>query len=529
MDFYEELFKPEESMEDKIKVTKKLDENLKNIKDILKHNDDVVYREFNSGKDQKLNFATVYVEGLADKDTVHEHVLRNLMLLARMAPPDVNTMREKVYELVRDGAISVTGIQEIEDLNKGINNVLSGETILLIDKLDKIIVMPTRSWPNRGVSEPETEAVIRGSREGLVETMRFNTALVRRRIRDPNFKIKQMQVGKRSKTDIAVMFIDEVVNKDILEQVVNRIKRIDVDRILESGDIEQLIEDNYRSPFPQVQTTERPERLAAAIYEGRVGIVVDNTPFALIVPTTFNSFMQSVEDYNERFIIGNAVRILRYLAVFISLFLPAVYIAISSYHPGMIPTELALYIAGSRDGVPFPSFIEALIMELALELLREAGIRLPGPIGATIGIVGGLVLGQAAVEAGIVSSLMVIVVAITAIAAYTTPSYSFAISFRLLRFVYMVFSAVFGLYGVMLAFLITLTHLCNLKSFGVPYLTPFDIYNINLKDFRDSFIKLPLHKMKKRPNFIQSKDRDRLVDHGHSSNLRKGEDDRGQK
>lgn len=526
MGVYEKIFEPKEDTRDKIKITKSLDQNLKKVKEILNNCDDIVYREFSVGSSQKLKFATIYVDGLIDKDLIHNYVYESLMLQARMTEPEVHSMREKVYELVKDGTISVSDIKEIEDLNMVVDSILIGETVLLIDKWDKALVIASRGWPSRGVAEPETEAVIRGSREGFVETMRFNTALVRRRIRDPKFKVKQMQIGERSKTDVAIMFMDGITNTNLLKQVVARLKKIEIDSILESGYIEKLIEDNWRTPFPQIQTTERPERVAGAVYEGRIGIIVDNTPFALIIPTTFNSLMQSPEDYNERFLIGNAIRILRYVAMFLSLFLPAIYIAMTSYHPGMIPTELALYIAGSRDGVPFPSFIEAFIMEAALEILREAGIRLPGPIGATIGIVGGLVLGQAAVEAGIVSSLMVIIVAITAIAAYTTPSYNFGISFRLLRFGYMAFAALLGLYGVALAFLITLIHLCNLKSFGVPYLTPFDIYNISLKDFKDSFIIAPLHRMKKRPAFISQKDEDRLIDHGHRSNLEEGEDKR---
>ncbi len=527
MGFYEELFEPREDIRDSIPITKKLEKNLDTIKDILNNCDDVIYREFSVGEDQKLKFATVYAEGLADKNLVNEYVLKNLMLLARMTAPDVKTMREKIYDLVKDGVLSVSDIKEVDDINLVIDNILTGETVLLVDKWDKALVIASKGWPMRGVQEPETEAVIRGSREGLVETMRVNTALVRRRIRDPKFKIKQLQIGKRSKTDVAVVFIEDLVNTNILKMVVTRLKNIDTDNVMESGIIEQYIEDEYRSPFPQMQVTERPEKIAAAVYEGRIGIIIDNTPFAIIVPSTFNSMMQSPEDYNERFLISNVIRILRYISMLLSLFLPALYIGITSYHPGMIPTELALYIAGSRDGVPFPAFIEAFIMEAALEILREAGVRLPGPIGATIGIVGGLVLGQAAVEAGIVSSLMVIIVAITAISAYTTPSYSFAISFRILRFVYMAFSAVLGLYGVMLAFLITLTHLCNLKSFGVPFLTPFNIYNISLKDFKDSFVRAPIHKMKDRPAFVTGKDKDRSIDHNRRSNLEKDEDYNG--
>ncbi|WIF96005.1 spore germination protein [Caminicella sporogenes] len=507
MDFYENLFEFSENDKDKIKIDKNIDKNLGKIKEIFKYCDDVIYREFKVGKEQKLKFATIYVEGLADKNLVNEYVLKNLMVLSRITKPDANIMREKIYELIKDGVLSVSDLKEIDDINLVVDNILTGETVLIIDKWDKAIVIASKGWPMRGVQEPETEVVIRGSREGFIETLRINTALVRRRIRDPKFKIKQMRIGSMSKTDVAVLFIEGLASKDTLKQVVERLKKIDIDSILESGYIEQLVEDNYRSPFPQMQYTERPEKVAGALYEGRIAIIVDNTPFALIVPTTFNSLLQSIEDYNERFIIGNAIRILRYIAVMMSLILPGLYIAMTSFHPGMLPTVLALYIAGSRDGVPFPAFIEAFIMEMSLELLREAGIRLPSPIGATIGIVGGLVLGQAAVEAGIVSSLMVIVVAITAIAAYSTPNYSFAIGFRILRFAFMAAAAFLGLYGLMLAFVITLTHLCNLKSFGVPYLSPFNIYNINFKNFRDTFIKAPLCKMKKTPNIINGRDK----------------------
>jgi spore germination protein len=293
--------------------------------------------------------------------------------------------------------------------------------------------------------------------------------------------------------------------------VKERIDNIDIDAIMESGYIEQLIEDSWRSPFPQMQHTQRPDVVAAALYEGRVAVVVDNTPFVLLVPATIVTLIQSAEDYYERPFITAAVRLLRLGAMIMSLVLPSLYIAVTSYHPGMLPTDLALYVAGSRANVPFPAFIEAFIMEAALELLREAGIRLPGPIGSTIGIVGGLVLGQAAVEAGIVSPLMVIVVALTAIAGYSSPSYSLAISYRLLRFVMMAFAAVLGLYGVIWVVLAILIHLCNLKSFGVPYLTPFVATETAVKDFKDVFIRVPLRYMKSRPQYLRPGDSTRLA------------------
>jgi len=527
MGFYEELFRQNKDEGKRIPIKKNLDDTLKKVKEILNNCDDIIYRDFNVGEKQRLRFTTVYAEGLADKDLINENIIKNLMIHARLTDPKATSMREKVYELVKDGTLSVSEIKEVDDINSAIENILIGETLLFIDNWDKALVIASKGWPMRGLAEPETEVVIRGPREGLVETMRVNTALIRRRIRDPKLKVKQLKIGRRSQTDVAVMFIEELVNNNILETVVNRLKNMDVDKVFESGIIEQYIEDSWRSPFPQMQATERPERVAAAIYEGRIAIIVDNTPFVLMAPATFNSMMQSSEDYYERFGVSSFVRILRYIAVFISLLLPALYIGITSYHPGMIPTELVLYIAGSRDGVPFPAFIEAFIMEAALEILREAGIRLPGPIGATIGIVGGLVLGQAAVEAGIVSNLMVIVVAITAISAYTTPSYSLAIVIRILRFIYMIFAAVLGLYGVMLALIITLTHLCNLKSFGVPYLSPFNIYNISLRDFKDTFIRAPLPMMKRRPDFVKGRDKIRAKESKRRSNLKKDEDYNG--
>ncbi|SHI72311.1 spore germination protein [Geosporobacter subterraneus DSM 17957] len=511
MDFFKELFsKKKNNPREKIPVKKDYHENLDRIKEILAGTDDVVYREFKVGKQQKMHFATIFIDGLADKDLLNESVLKSLMLLSRMAELDLHSLREKVYEVIRDAALSVSDMREVEEINEAVDNILSGETLLIFDNWEKIVVIATKKWPSRGVTEPSTETVIRGAQEGFTETMRMNTALIRRRIRDPKLCIKQMQIGRRSKTDVAVIYIEEIVNKAVLKMVKERLDYIDIDNIMESGYIEQLIEDEWRSPFPQIQHSQRPDVVAAALYEGRVVILVDNTPFALIAPATITALLQSPEDYYERFFIASAIRLLRYFSLGTALLLPAIYIAITSYHPGMLPTSLALYVAGSRNNVPFPAFIEAFIMEGAIELLREAGIRLPAPIGATIGIVGGLVLGQAAVEAGIVSPLMVIVVALTAMAAYSTPSYSFAIAFRLLRFMLMAAAAFLGLYGVMLALLMILTHLCNLKSFGVPYLSPYAASSTTFNDFKDSFIKVSLRFMQKRPQYLHREDSTRL-------------------
>ncbi|TCO78737.1 spore germination protein [Marinisporobacter balticus] len=511
MGFFEDLFADKKEDERiKMPVKKDYQENLDKIKEILGSCDDVIYREFNMAKEQKLKCVAIYAEGLIDTNLLNDYVLRNIMGLSLDTDIEFRSVKQKIYEAVKDGVIAVSDIKEVDDINAGIDSILSGDTVLILDKWDKILVIASKGWPMRGVSEPSTETVIRGPSDGFTETLRINTALVRRRIRDPKFKIKQMQLGQRSKTDIAIMYIEETVNKSILKMVKERLDKINIDAILESGYVEQLIEDDWRSPFPQIQHTQRPDVVAAGLYEGRIALIIDNTPFSLLVPATIVTLLQSPEDYNERFFIGSAIRILRFLSIVIALLLPSFYIAVTSYHPGMLPTDLALYVAGSRMNVPFPAFIEAFIMEAAFEVLREAGVRLPGAIGGTIGIVGGLVLGQAAVQAGIVSPLMVIVVALTAIAAYTTPNYSIAISFRLLRFVLMIFSGVLGLYGIILGLILIFTHLCNLKSFGVPYLSPFVASEMTMKDFKDVFVRVPLRMMKKRPEFLHRSDSDRL-------------------
>lgn len=485
-----------------------LDKNLGYFKDKLKDCDDVVYREFRVGSKQQYGFALIFVDGLIDRNMINEEVLKSLMLDIRRANMNPGVFSRNIFTLAFNGAVTTGEVEEEEYLDKAIVSLLAGDSLLLIDGYKKVIVIGSKGWPNRGVQEPQTEAVIRGSRDGFSETLRINTALLRRRLRDPELKIKQIRLGVRSKTDVAIAYMDNIVDKKVLDEVEKRLRSINMDGILESGYIEQFIEDSWYSPFPQVQNTERPDRVAAAILEGRVAIITDNTPFVLLVPVTINMLFQSAEDYYERWFIASFIRIMRYVSAFISLTLPAIYIAITSYHPGLISTDLALYIAGTRTGVPFPAFIEAVIMEMTLELLREAGIRLPGPIGQTIGIVGGLVIGQAAVQAGLVSPIMVIVVAVTAISSFALSSYSIGISFRFLRFFLIALSAAFGLFGVMLGLLIMLTHLCSLKSFGIPYLSP--LVGNTYYEMGDSFIRVPLIAMHRRPKTLSGRNMIRI-------------------
>jgi spore germination protein len=477
----------------KDEIATKVDDNVAYIKDLLNGSSDIVYREFYIGD---FKSALIYIDGMGDKLLLDDYVLETLMIRGSSI--------SKVEE-IKDKILTVTDLREIKKLTEGINAVLSGDTLMFIDGLQTCYVIATRSWPARSVSEPSGETAIRGGRDGFTETIRFNTALVRRRIRDTRLKISPKSLGTRSKTDIAIMYISDIVNKNALDELLKRIDTINIDAVLDSGYVEQLIEDSPFSVFPQIENTERPDVVASALYEGRIAILVDNSPFAIIVPTTLPNLFQAPDDYYQRWVNGSLVRIIRFVSIIISLTLPSLYVAVTSFHTAIIPTKLAYFIAASREGVPFPAFVEALIMEVSMGLLLEAIARLPKPIGATIGIVGGLIIGQAAVTAGVVSPIMIIIVSITTITSFTTPNYGITSAFRILRFLLIIASSILGLYGIMIGLIFILIHLVRLRSFGIPYLSP--LVNPRITDFKDMYIRFPLKYFKKRPEYMDTEDK----------------------
>lgn len=469
-----------------------LDENIDYIKGLLKDVSDIVYREFYIGE----NKATLtYIDGMADKILINNFVLESLML-------EKTSIR---VEDIEKRFLTVSDMRNEKDLNKAVNSMMAGDTMLFIDNFTACYVISTRFWPARGVSEPSGETVVRGGRDGFTETIRFNTALVRRRIRDTRLKVIPKSLGSRSKTDTVIMYMEDIADKAIVDETMKRIERISIDSILDSGYVEQLIEDSKWSIFPQVQSTERPDVVASALYEGRVAVLVDNSPFVLIVPATLPVFFQSPDDYYQRWAYGSMFRIIRLIAVFMSLVLPALYVAVTSFHVSISPTKLAYFIAASREGVPFPAFVETIIMEVSLALLTESTIRLPKPIGSTIGIVGGLIIGQAAVSAGIVSPIMIIVISITTITNFTTPNYEVAMAIRIIRFLLIIAASFIGLYGIVLGLILLLIHLIRLKSFGISYLSP--LVNPNIRDFKDVYIRLPWDSFKERPKYLNTKDK----------------------
>lgn len=486
-------------------ISKDVEWNVKTVKRILgEESGDIVIRRFKIGGNKEYSAALLFVDGLADKALIDNFLLRTSMVNLRSKDPNEPVKKDNIYHILEQYGLTINEIAEITNLQKAIRASLNGDTVFFIEGSEKAFGTNTKGWEHRGVDEPGAESVVRGPREGFTETLRVNTALVRRRLKDPDLRVKQFAVGERTNTDVALMYIDGVVEKDLLKKIETRIKKIEIDGALESGYIEQLIEDNHWSPFPQIQYTQRPDKITGNILEGRVAIIVDGTPFALIAPAVFSQFWQSPEDYYERFWISSFIRLIRLISMFIALMGPSLYIAFSSFHPEMIPSELLIAMAAGRSTVPFPSIVEALILEVAIEILREASVRLPGPIGPTIGIVGALVIGESAVRAGLVSPIMVIVVAITTIGSFASPSYNAAISVRLLRFPMMIMAATFGLYGIMLFLLLVILHVSALKSFGVPYIAPLSPLHFN--DLKDIVFRAPLEWMKKRPVTIKPQD-----------------------
>lgn len=467
----------------------------------LGHNWDIHFREFHIGNTGN-RAAIVFLKGLCDKELIDKHILKSLM--NGLSESSTLIRGYELQQLIANEILPVSDLIDESNVMNSVRKVLTGSTVLIVDGIPSVFIIGTAHGKTRNLEEPVSEALVRGPRVGFTEKLSVNTSLLRQHGENQHLSIIEMEVGERIKKQLVLAYIDEIVEPDLVKEVRKRIETINLDDVAESGYIEQLIEDNYLSPFTQVQSTERPDRVVAALLEGRVAILLDGTPFALIVPVTFNMLLQSPEDYYERWLPSSLIRLLRYFAAGITLFGPSLYIAFVSFHQGLIPTKLALSMMGTRQGVPFPALIEALIMEVAIEILREAGLRLPKPIGPTMGIVGGLVIGEAAVQAGIVSPIMVIVVALTAISSFAIPQYNAGITLRMLRFVSMFSAALFGLYGIILFFLFLCSHLVKLKSFGVPYLSPTVPYRAG--DWKDFMVRMPFRVMKHRPRLLKPKD-----------------------
>nr|WP_233531632.1 spore germination protein [Paenibacillus alkalitolerans] len=488
-----------------VKVTSDLQEMLATANNLLGENDDFEVREFHIFG--KFPAAMLYITDLVNQTMVNTEVLKSFMYLPRQLE-DKHIELSQLKDIILQDALYHSKGKAKDRLNEAIEAVLRGKTVVFVDGLDQAFVVETRKVEKRAIDQPATEQVIRGPREGFIEQLQTNLGLLRYRLPSTDFRVKTMKIGRITKSKVAVCYIKGIVNDALVEEVQRRLSAIDIDGVLDVGQLEQFIEDNHITPFPQVQNTERPDKAVANMLEGRVAILVDGSPFALIVPTVFNQFYQVTEDYTERFLLVSFIRLARLIALVFSLITPSLYVAVISFNPELIPTEFAVAVAGGRAGVPFPSVVEVFVMEVSMEVLREATVRLPQQVGGALSIVGVLVIGQAAVSAGFVNPITVVVIALTTIGSFATPAYNAALALRLLRFPLVILAGMFGLYGVMVGLILIANHLLSLRSFGVPYITP--LVPGNFQGMKDTVIRAPLWWMKKRPSFLHTPNRTRL-------------------
>lgn len=480
-------------------ISKKLDYNLHSVKNIFEQCSDIIIREFKIGLDREIGVFLIMVEGLTDKAAVHDNLIKALLL------SHCNINKRNALTIVEQCILSLASVNKTNNLGEAVHAILAGDTALFIDGSDTAVIASIRAWKSRNVEEPDTEAVVRGSREGFIETLRNNTALLRRRIRNPNLKTEMMNIGTQTKTEVCIVYIKGIVDEKIVQEIKLRLSNIEIDSILESGYIEAFIEDAPFSLFPTIGNSEKPDVVSGKLLEGRIAIIVDGTPFVLTIPYLFVEAFQASEDYYLRPYYASFIRLLRWLSFSIAVFLPSVYVALTTFHQEIIPPALLLSIAAAQEGTPFPAVVEALLMQIIYEILKEAGIRLPRPIGQAISIVGALVIGEAAASAGLIGNPMVVIVALTAISSFVVPSLGDVNV--IVRIGLLILSGFSGLYGIIMGFIVVLIHQCSLRSFGIPYMSP--IAPGNISDMKDVFIRAPWWTMLTRPHFLGIKNHQR--------------------
>ena len=494
-------------------ISTDIQENIKKIRKMFDKWGDIVEKEFVLDRESMYTGASIYVvyiDGLCDHELIENTIIKPVTWEWRDTHVDVEDLWNRIVRVESQTA----DLTEKEDMDEVVESILKGDTAVFVSGSAKVMVISSKQFPTRGIEESSTEGGMRGPRDSFNENFRTSTALIRRRVKDTGLKLVQGTMGVRSGTQYGVMYIEDIARPELVDRVMTEIDKYSIDAVFDSGMAEHLMEESWKEIFPIYQATTRPDKAAAALVDGRVVVVFDNSPEVIIAPATLNTLFQTADDYYNRWPVATFARMIRYLASFIAVGLPGLYIAITCYHREVIPDKLLYAIADARSQLSFPVVVEVLIMELLFELLREAGIRLPSQLGNTIGVVGGLIVGQSAVEAGIVSTIVVIVVALTAIASFAIPNEAFASVFRLLKFVTIFASAVYGILGFLLAMLMLTFHLASLDSFGVPYLSPVVTcgYSDDTEESgKDYILRAPIKKMTCRPAWSRPEERRRLV------------------
>ncbi|MCX7708394.1 MAG: spore germination protein [Clostridia bacterium] len=483
-------------------ISTDITENMKYIKAKFNAsvNKDIVLREFMIAEKYKAFIA--YIDGMIDKNVVNNYILRPLLNGEKFKGKD----EECQLDFILQSVLETNQLKKITKHSDVVFDMLSGNTLLYVNGCNYYISNETKGFPARGVEKPVIEGVIAGAQEAFNESLKTNITLVRKIIKNHNLTTEYIKLGERNQNLCAIMYINGMTNPAIVDEVKRRLKGIDIDINMGDGMIEQLIEDNTFSIVPTILSTERPDRTAAHIVEGRVAIFSDGVPFAKVVPVTLSALIHSPEDAYMRFPYGTLLRWIRLLGMFFATLLPGLYIAITNFHQEMIPTELLIAIAKAKENVPFPTILEVVLMEVSFELIREAGIRIPGIVGNTLGIIGALILGQAAVQANIVSPVLIIVVAITGLGNFAVPNFELALGIRLLRFGFIIFGVLLGFYGIVALVMLLGIYLVSQKSFGVPLLATIAPRTTRSNDL---LIRYPIWKQERRPDLLNTLDRSR--------------------
>ncbi|MDD4048633.1 MAG: spore germination protein [Clostridia bacterium] len=479
-----------------IKLPCKLTKKMEMLKPHIIKNKDIVTRSFYIDKDKDLQVTVIYIVGLIDTNILNRDVLKRLMMSYNRKKMKKEGTKLLIDQISRT-LLSVGQVKKVDTFADLLQKIFDGLTIIMFDGLSEVLSIDIRGGQERDISEPTRENTLRGCREGFVENIDVNIALVRRKIRDPKLVVEKTIVGRRGRTDVAFLYIEDIADPRIVKEVKERVAKIDIDGRVCAGSIEQWIEDSPYSFFPQILATERPDKVAAQLLEGRVAIISNGTPSVLILPSLFVQFLQSPDDYFERTYIGSFTRGLRYIAFFLAVSLPAIYVALLGFQQELIPFNLIVSLAESRKEVPFPVAVEAIIQELIIQLIIETGLRLPTPLGQTVGVVGGIVLGQAAITAKLASPAMVIITAVTTICTFAMATSSISMATRILRLPMLILASTLGLFGFSLGWLIIFAHLVSLESVGVPYFAPFA--PMRFADLKDSFYRNFTWKMENRP------------------------------
>ncbi|OIB04758.1 spore gernimation protein GerA [Paenibacillus sp. LC231] len=465
------------------------------VKERLTNCEDVIYQSL---RVHGSTCSVIYIESIVDISTLHEHIVKPLIKEASLIQHNFNDFIDRMDR----GDILSVPFQRSSSAEYIANMIVEGTAVVVVEQLAEAYLFDIALYQKRAVSESQNELVVNGPQEAFIEDIGTNLSLLRHKIKHTDLKTVRYQIGDYSKTAVYMVYIDGLCKPEVVAQVDSRLNSISIDGTFGISTLSEQMKEGVKSPFPQFQYTERPDSVAASLLEGRVGIMQDGTPSALIVPVTLFSLLQSSEDYYHSFFSSSWIRIVRFVFAVISLLMPSLYVAITTFQPSIIPTDLLITLAASRENIPFSALMEALIMELTFEALREAGTRIPKPVGQTISIIGAIVIGQAAVEAGVVSNPMVIVVSITGIASYIIPHFELGLAFRLLRFPILILGGTLGLIGVFAAAFLVYGHLASLKSFNTPYLQP--IAPLVLSEWKDTFLRAPSMLMKKRPKTYAS-------------------------